>query len=73
MEQRKSEGRGNFGGRSNFNNRNDFDRRPAEKHKAVCSSCKQECEVPFKPTEGRDVFCTDCFKKNNPRPNNFRR
>ncbi|HVO77952.1 MAG TPA: CxxC-x17-CxxC domain-containing protein, partial [Methanomassiliicoccales archaeon] len=20
-------------------------------HKAVCSDCKKECEVPFKPTE----------------------
>jgi len=37
---------------------------PSEKHKAKCSDCGNECEVPFKPTEGRDVFCNDCFKKN---------
>lgn len=30
-------------------------------HKAVCSSCGKECEVPFKPTEGRPVFCKDCY------------
>lgn len=36
---------------------------PREMHKAVCSSCKKECEVPFKPTEGRPVFCRDCFLK----------
>ena len=47
-----------------FDNRNNFNREPREKHKAVCTSCKKECEVPFKPTEGRDVFCQDCFKKN---------
>ncbi len=33
-----------------------------EKHKAICSECKQECEVPFKPAEGRPVYCRDCFK-----------
>ena len=54
--------RNNFGGR-NDNRRNDnFNRAPREMHKATCAGCKQECEVPFKPTEGRDVFCSDCFK-----------
>lgn len=47
--------RGGFGGRS-------FDRRPREMHKTTCAKCKKECEVPFKPTEGRDVFCKDCFE-----------
>jgi len=36
---------------------------PREMHKAVCSDCGQECEVPFKPTEGRPVYCRDCFPK----------
>ncbi len=36
---------------------------PREMHKAVCSECKQECEVPFKPTEGKPVYCRECFKK----------
>jgi CxxC-x17-CxxC domain-containing protein len=49
-------GRGGFGGGG-------FDRRPKEMHKATCSECKKECEVPFKPTEGKDVFCKDCFMK----------
>ena len=43
--------------------RRGFDRGPREMHKATCSDCGKECEVPFKPTEGRDVFCQDCFKK----------
>ncbi len=38
-------------------------RPPREMHKAVCASCKAECEVPFKPTEGRPVYCRDCFAK----------
>jgi len=40
-----------------------FDRGPREMHKAVCSECGKECEVPFKPTEGKPVFCRDCFAK----------
>ncbi len=36
---------------------------PREMHKAVCSECGNECEVPFKPTEGKPVFCKDCYMK----------
>ncbi|HLC67074.1 MAG TPA: CxxC-x17-CxxC domain-containing protein [Candidatus Nanoarchaeia archaeon] len=36
---------------------------PREMHKATCSECGNECEVPFKPTEGRAVFCRDCYRK----------
>ena len=34
--------------------------------KAVCSDCGAECEVPFKPTQGRPVYCRDCFRKHKP-------
>ncbi len=37
-----------------------------EKFKAVCADCGKECEVPFKPTEGRPVKCNDCFRKGRP-------
>jgi CxxC-x17-CxxC domain-containing protein len=56
--------RNNFGGNNSRPRRFDrFDSRPREMHKATCSECKKECEVPFKPTAGKDVFCQDCFKK----------
>jgi len=45
----------------------DFNSGPREMHKAVCSECKQECEVPFKPTEGKPVYCKECFAKRKPR------
>lgn len=32
-------------------------------HKATCVDCGNECEVPFKPTEGRDVYCRECYRK----------
>jgi CxxC-x17-CxxC domain-containing protein len=34
-----------------------------EMHKAICADCGKECEVPFKPTEGRPVYCRECFQK----------
>jgi CxxC-x17-CxxC domain-containing protein len=46
-----------------FDNNRSLDRTPREMHKAVCSECGQECEVPFKPTEGKPVFCRECFAK----------
>ncbi|MBC8494923.1 hypothetical protein H8D36_02100 [archaeon] len=31
--------------------------------KVVCSSCGSNCEVPFKPTSNKPIFCSDCFRK----------
>jgi len=28
---------------------------------ATCASCGKETTVPFKPTQGRPVFCRECF------------
>ena len=36
---------------------------PREMFKATCAECKKECEVPFKPREGRPVYCKECFSK----------
>ncbi len=33
-------------------------------HKAVCSNCGRDCEVPFRPSGDKPVFCSDCFDKN---------
>jgi CxxC-x17-CxxC domain-containing protein len=43
-----------------------FDRGPREMHKVTCSECGQETEVPFKPIEGRPVYCRDCYQKHKP-------
>ena len=32
-------------------------------HKTICADCRKECEVPFKPSGGRPVYCKDCFAK----------
>ena len=28
-----------------------------------CSDCGNDCKVPFKPIEGRPVYCRECFSK----------
>jgi ATP-dependent RNA helicase DeaD len=35
---------------------------PPEKHRAICRKCKTEFELPFKPTNGRPVYCLPCLK-----------
>lgn len=47
--------------------RDNFNSEPREMHKAVCSECKKECTVPFKPTPGKDVFCKECYAKKKPK------
>jgi CxxC-x17-CxxC domain-containing protein len=32
-------------------------------HKAVCADCKKSCEVPFRPSGERPVYCKECFAK----------
>ncbi|HLC90182.1 MAG TPA: CxxC-x17-CxxC domain-containing protein [Candidatus Nanoarchaeia archaeon] len=46
---------GGYGGERRFN------AGPREMHKATCSDCGKECEVPFKPTTGKPVYCRECF------------
>ncbi len=63
---RRSGGGFGGGGSGGGGFRRSFNDGPREMHKAVCSECKQECEVPFKPTEGKPVYCRDCFQKHKP-------
>lgn len=30
-------------------------------HQATCAECHKSCEVPFRPTNDRPVYCKDCF------------
>jgi len=32
-------------------------------HKATCNDCGNSCEIPFRPTGGRPVYCSNCFEK----------
>ena len=39
------------------------DNRDRQMFQATCSNCGKPCEVPFKPTGDKPVFCNDCFNK----------
>jgi CxxC-x17-CxxC domain-containing protein len=56
-------GRGKFGGRDS---KARPERREArsEMHSVTCDKCKARCEVPFLPTGGKPVYCSDCYRKN---------
>lgn len=54
-------------GNNRFGNRS-FNRRSAganndrpQMFKAVCSDCGKDCEVPFRPTGNKEIYCRDCF------------
>jgi len=32
-------------------------------HKVICADCKKECEIPFRPSGDRPVYCQECFKR----------
>jgi len=32
-------------------------------HRAICAECRKECEVPFRPSGERPVYCRECFSK----------
>jgi CxxC-x17-CxxC domain-containing protein len=62
---RRSDSRGS--GRNNFKKpqferRSNFSDRPS--FQAVCDKCGKNCDLPFKPTNGRPVFCKNCFDEN---------
>lgn len=39
------------------------DRGPVTMYQATCAQCGSPCEVPFRPVEGRPVYCAACFDK----------
>lgn len=68
---RGGKGRGNNhggydrGGGGGYNRRgggNNYNNAPREMHDAKCSDCGAPCQVPFVPTEGKPVYCRDCYQ-----------
>lgn len=39
--------------------------REREMFKTICDECGADCEVPFKPSSDKPVYCSDCFAKKN--------
>jgi|APFre7841882630_1041343.scaffolds.fasta_scaffold16571_4 CxxC-x17-CxxC domain-containing protein len=47
------------------------DEGPREMHDVTCSDCGCQTQVPFKPTEGRPVYCKDCYAKHKPKRDRY--
>jgi CxxC-x17-CxxC domain-containing protein len=58
---RDSDRGGRFSGRES--KRGSPNRRDGGMTEVICSECKSKCEVPFKPTSSKPVYCSDCFGK----------
>ena len=54
-----SSGAGSYGGGGGGGG---YDRGPREMFTATCSNCGKEAQVPFRPTSGKPVYCSDCFR-----------
>ncbi len=54
-------------GRYEDRSRNRTDRKSTELHTVICSKCKKETQVPFKPTGIRPVYCRECFQDQKPK------
>ena len=52
-------GGGYGGGGGGYGSR---DRGPREMFTATCSNCGKDAQVPFRPTSGKPVYCSDCFR-----------
>lgn len=52
---------GNGGGRPSFGGNRGGERREITMHKAVCDECHKSCEVPFRPSGDKPIYCSDCF------------
>ncbi len=59
FNRRGRSGGGGYGG-GGFRGR---DSRPREMHEAVCDKCGKDCEVPFRPSGDKPIFCSDCFER----------
>lgn len=57
--QRKASGGGD-GDRGYTSTRSREDRQMTD---VTCSSCGKQTQVPFTPTAGRPVYCSDCFQQ----------
>lgn len=56
---------GRFGGRDSRSGGRD--RGDREMHSVVCDDCGDNCQVPFRPTAGKPIYCDSCFGKHNDR------
>jgi CxxC-x17-CxxC domain-containing protein len=59
----------NFKSDNRSRDRRDFSRRGfrdsgrPQLHDAICAECGKDCQVPFRPSGEKPVYCSDCFDR----------
>jgi len=67
--ERREGGGGGYRGNDRGGDRGGFQKkpwdndRPTQMFKATCAECGKSCDVPFRPTGEKPVYCNDCFSK----------
>jgi CxxC-x17-CxxC domain-containing protein len=49
--------------RPQFNRPSYGERTERRMFRATCAECGRECEVPFKPTGERPIYCSNCYER----------
>ena len=55
-------GSSNYSSGGGYGGYGERERGPREMFSATCSNCGKEALVPFRPTSGKPVYCSDCFR-----------
>ena len=61
--------RSSFGGGDRHERRDRVSFEDRQMFDAVCDKCGDNCQVPFRPTPGKEIFCNNCFGKGGDRGN----
>jgi CxxC-x17-CxxC domain-containing protein len=54
------------GGSGGYSSDRGYQRAEREMFTATCSNCGKDAQVPFRPTSGKPVYCSDCFRTMRP-------
>ena len=54
----------NYEGRGSDNRSRGRSDRQVTMHDAVCDECGKDCQVPFRPSGDKPIYCSNCFEKN---------
>ncbi|HLH71858.1 MAG TPA: zinc-ribbon domain containing protein [Chloroflexota bacterium] len=60
---RKSRNGGNGSYASASSGQSFGSRGPRQMYPATCDECGKQTQVPFQPTSGKPVYCSDCFER----------
>jgi len=69
-----------FGDKRGYESRDSTERRKPsfnrdstniEMFEAICDDCGKHTTLPFKPTQGKPVYCKDCFRERNENHSDF--